>query len=87
MYRNALQIDSDVTDLNREVIEIQKEIDVMMKKNNKEAKSNGVLFSMKNSSNHGDVITATGDIQKILGTYYESLKWIQSAAIDLQFQT
>lgn len=87
VYRNALQIDSDVTDLNRNVIEIQKEIDGMMKKNDHQAKSNAVMFSMKNGSNQNDVISATGDIQKILGTYYESLKWIQSAAIDLQFQT
>ena len=32
-------------------------------------------------------VQTTQDMEQILSTYYDTLQWIQSSAVDLQFQT
>ena len=60
---------------------VQKEID---EKSFKSKKGMG-LSALSANQEYEDSLQATEDISKILGNYYDTLKWIQGSAVDLQF--
>ena len=75
-------------ELNNKLIDTQKRIDGFMMQNQSQREtinSNRAGYSFQ--SKEEEHIQATNDIQSILGTYYDTLKWIQGTALDLQFQT
>ena len=55
----------------------------MTKKNNLAARNSCLGLTMGS----GQVQEQVRDIELIIAQYYQSLKWIQGTAVDLQFQT
>lgn len=45
------------------------------------------LNALSANQDHANSLESVEDISKILGNYYDTLKWIQGSAVDLQFQT
>jgi hypothetical protein len=43
------------------------------------------MSALSANQEYEDSLQATEDISKILGNYYDTLKWIQGSAVDLQF--
>ena len=81
VQKQAIQIDGEVETLNFKLMNVQKEIDERSFKTNK---AMGLNALSANQDYHNS-LDAVEDISKILGNYYDTLKWIQGSAVDLQF--
>jgi hypothetical protein len=83
VQRQAIQIDQEVDNLNFKLINVQKEIDEQSMRNRQGMGIN----ALSANQDYQNSMTAIEDISNILGKYYDTLKWIQGSAVDLQFQT
>ena len=84
ILHQASTIENDVDALNSKLIDTQQRIDGFMMQNSSQRQrinANNANFSFQ--SKEEEHIQATNDIQSILGTYYDTLKWIQGTALDL----
>lgn len=98
VFKQAQRIDSSIDHLDQELREVQEKIDTHQMKNDQSLKYNalniestspayqrgryGAEYPGENSS-----VQAARDIEKILGIYYDTLKWVQGSAIELEYQT
>ena len=87
VLQSANNIEGQVEKLNSELIATQKSIDDIMMKDNMKAKNYGLGLALSQGAEKNESTIATPDIEKILNTYYSTLKWIQGAAVELEFQT
>ena len=83
VLQNTKLIDTEIDNLNSKLQGAQQEIDHIKQKGNINSSSQAMKYSLQTQSNMKDMES----VEKILGSYYQSLKWIQGTAIDLQFQT
>lgn len=101
VFKQAQEIDRSIDTLDLDLADVQRKIDQHQMKNDKElpfrALNIGGGASVHDAYQRGrygaeypgqsSTMQAAQDIEKILGIYYDTLKWVQGSAIELEFQT
>lgn len=88
VFANAKKLDHEIDGLNGQLSSVQQTIDHLMMRNSPNARSECLGMALGGASGlNNSTLQSTKDIEQILNSYYQALKWIQGTAVDLQFQT
>ena len=101
VFKQAQMIDESIQALDQDLTDVQIKIDQHQMKNDRELKYRALTIgagsSVQDAYQRGrygaeypgqsSSMQAAQDIEKILGIYYDTLKWVQGSAIELEFQT
>ena len=83
-----MAIEDDLDHLNTVVADVEEEVRSQNLKNRAGSKRaaleiGGSQFVPQGDEGYRKSVEAAGDIEEILGKYYDTLKWIQGSAVDL----